>query len=184
MAIGDSLNLSALPAQGGGMAVAAAGAAGKRGQVASGAASPSTGKSTAGDSLELSPEAQQLVAKLKATDQRVRAHEAAHLSVAGGLARGGANYTYTTGPDGKRYAIGGEVSIDTSAVPGNPQATLARARQVEAAALAPADPSGQDHAVAAQAAAMASQAALELSRQRTAGASDSRSSGRILDVTA
>lgn len=114
------------------------------------------------DGLTLSPEAQRLVAELKATDGRVRAHEAAHLAAAGGLARGGARFSYRQGPDGRSYAVGGEVSLDTGAVAGNPRATLAKARQIQQAALAPGDPSPQDRAVAAAAAAMAVAAQAEL----------------------
>ena len=44
-------------------------------------------------------------------DREERQHEQAHLSAAGGHARGGPSYQYETGPDGKRYAVGGEVSI-------------------------------------------------------------------------
>ena len=119
------------------------------------------------DRLELSPEAQQELVKLRARDQEVRAHEQAHLSAAGGLAKGGANYSYQRGPDGQRYAVGGEVDIDTSPVLGNPAATLAKARQIQAAANAPAQPSPQDQAVAAQAAAMAAQAQVELAKKQT-----------------
>src|SRR5512143_1535278 len=116
------------------------------------------------------------LAELKARDQQVRAHEAAHLTAAGGLARGGASYTYERGPDGVAYAVGGEVSIDTSPVPGNPAATLAKAQQIQAAALAPADPSSQDRSVAAAAAAMATQAQRDLQRVQSG-----KASGRSLD---
>lgn len=98
---------------------------------------------------QLKPAEQRIVEHLAETDRQVRAHEAAHQAAAGGLG-GAATFTYKTGPDGKSYAVGGEVPIDMS--PGRtPEETLARARQVRAAALAPADPSGQDLAVAAQA---------------------------------
>lgn len=114
----------------------------------------------------LSDSDQAVVAKLKATDREVRAHEQAHLAAAGGLARGGATYTYQRGPDGQLYAVGGEVSIDVS--PGRtPEETLQRAQQVRAAALAPASPSSQDRAVAAQAAQLALDAQLELARQNS-----------------
>ena len=43
---------------------------------------------------------------------------------AAGTEGGGASYEYDNGPDGKRYAVGGEVSIDTSTVSGDPQATI------------------------------------------------------------
>ena len=120
-----------------------------------------------------------MIADLRARDQRVRAHEAAHLAAAGGLAQGGAAFTYERGPDNKNYAVGGEVSIDTSPVNGNPAATLAKARQIQAAALAPADPSAQDRHVAAAASAMATEAQWELQRTHAAG-----SSGQTLDVVA
>ena len=119
------------------------------------------------------------IADLKARDQQVRAHEAAHLTAAGGLARGGAAYTYERGPDGVAYAVGGEVSIDTSPVPGNPAATLAKAQQIQAAALAPADPSAQDRSVASAASAMAAQAQRDLQRVQSG-----KASGRSLDVVA
>jgi len=113
---------------------------------------------------EDSPAAQKVVAELKSADQRVRSHEMAHLAAAGGLARGGASYSFRTGPDGKRYAVSGEVSIDTKPVDGDPKATLTKAMQIQRAALAPADPSPQDRAVAASAGSMASQAQAEISR--------------------
>lgn len=100
--------------------------------------------------------------KLKNRDQEVRRHEQAHLSAAGGLATGGANFSYQTGADGKRYAVGGEVNIDTSSVPGDPQATIRKAQQIRRAALAPADPSPQDRAVAASASAMEIKARKEI----------------------
>lgn len=119
------------------------------------------------------------LADLKARDQQVRAHEAAHLAAAGGLARGGASYTYQRGPDGGVYAVGGEVSIDTSPVPGNPAATLAKAQQIQAAAMAPADPSSQDRSVAAAASAMAARAQRDLQQVQSG-----KAPGRSLDVVA
>lgn len=115
---------------------------------------------------ELSQEDAAQVAKLKQRDREVRQHEMAHLAASGGLATSGASYTYQKGPDGVNYAIGGEVSINTS--PGRtPEETIQRARIISAAALAPADPSGQDRAVAAQAAQLAQQARVELSQQQS-----------------
>ena len=136
------------------------------------------------DVLELSPESRAQVAKLKTIDQQVRAHESAHLAAGGSLVRGGATYSYKQGPDGKRYAVGGEVSLDASAVQDNPRATMAKAERLRAAALAPADPSGQDRAVAAQASAMAVQAALELGKQQRAAASGTPASPAGLAVGA
>jgi hypothetical protein len=59
------------------------------------------------------------------------------------------------------------VSIDTSTVKGNPQATIRKMQTVRGAALAPADPSGQDRRVAATASAKESKARQELSRQQS-----------------
>ncbi|WP_051347127.1 putative metalloprotease CJM1_0395 family protein [Thiomicrorhabdus chilensis] len=110
---------------------------------------------------------QQVINQLKSRDAQVRAHERAHLSVAGAYATGGASYVYQVGPDGQRYAIGGEVGIDTSPVAGDPQATLQKAMVVQRAALAPAEPSSQDMRVASLAVQMAMQARMELSAQTT-----------------
>jgi hypothetical protein len=106
------------------------------------------------------------VAQLSATDREVRAHETAHASAGGALA-GAPQLSYTTGPDGKRYAVSGEVSIDTSKVTDDPQATIAKMSQVRKAALAPANPSTQDLKVAAIASQIANQAQIELTAELT-----------------
>jgi hypothetical protein len=121
----------------------------------------------AGDKLTLSAEALAVIAKLKARDTEVRQHEQAHLAAAGSLALSGASYVYQRGPDGISYAIGGEVQIDTS--PGRtPEETIARAHAIMSAALAPADPSGPDRAVAAQAQQLEQQARAALAQQQAA----------------
>jgi hypothetical protein len=103
------------------------------------------------------------IEELKSTDRAVRAHEAAHVAAGGNLVTSGASYSYKTGPDGQRYAVAGEVGIDTSKGR-TPEETLVRAQQIRAAALAPADPSGQDRAVAAAASQMAADARAEIAR--------------------
>lgn len=123
------------------------------------------------DNQELTEEEQQQVEELKARDQEVRVHEQAHLAAAGGYATSGASYTYQRGPDGKNYAIGGEVSIDTS--PGStPEETIQKMNVVQKAALAPAQPSGQDRSVAAAAAQAKMQAQQELAEQRAEGSDE------------
>ena len=114
---------------------------------------------------ELTAQEQQQVLQLKQIDRQVRAHEQAHLSVGGDLVRGGASFTYQTGPDQQRYAVAGEVSIDVSPA-GTPQETLPKAAHIRAAALAPADPSAQDQSVAAQAERMAGEARMEIAALR------------------
>lgn len=113
---------------------------------------------------DLSEAERRQLAELKQRDREVRAHEMAHVAAGAGLVTGGASYSYQTGPDGQRYAIGGEVSIDVS--PGStPEETLDKADRIRAAALAPADPSGQDRQVAAQATRMATEARMEIARR-------------------
>lgn len=98
--------------------------------------------------------------RLQAVDTKVRAHEAAHIAAGGGLVRGGADFTYAKGSDGKFYAVGGEVAIDVSKE-ADPRKTASKMRQVVAAALAPADPSPQDYRVASNARVMEMNALLE-----------------------
>lgn len=97
------------------------------------------------NSQSLSDEELQQLSELKVRDREVRAHEAAHQAV-GGQYAGAMSFTYQRGPDGAQYAVGGEVSIDVSPVEGDPQATIEKMRVVRAAAMAPAEPSGQDRA--------------------------------------
>ena len=124
------------------------------------------------NSNELSEADKDVVRQLKDRDAEVRRHENAHASV-GGQYAGSPQYEYQTGPDGKRYAVGGSVSIDISPVPGEPEKTIEKMRIVRAAALAPAEPSGQDRRVAAEATKTEASARSELAEQKAAEASDS-----------
>lgn len=126
-------------------------------------ARPAAEKAQAGDTAELSPEDLQLIDKMAARDREVRAHEAAHAAAGGSLA-GGATYEFQRGPDGRMYAAGGEVSIDTGAISGDPKATIEKMQTVIAAANAPAEPSGQDRKVAAQASVVMGEAVQELAQ--------------------
>jgi hypothetical protein len=93
---------------------------------------------------------QQQVEELKARDREVRLHEQAHARV-GGQYAGSPSYEYQRGPDGNNYAVGGQVMIDVAEVPNDPKATIDKMQTVRAAALAPAEPSGADRAIAADA---------------------------------
>lgn len=114
---------------------------------------------------ELTPEEEKEVQELKKIDAEVRAHEAAH-KTAGGPVAGNVSFQTVTGPDGREYAVAGEVQIDSSPVPNNPEATIRKMELVIRAALAPAEPSPQDQAVAAQAQQIKLQAQQELAQQR------------------
>lgn len=122
----------------------------------------------------LSEEQQQQVKDLKKRDQEVRAHEQAHLAAAGGMARGGAALSYETGPDGRKYAVGGEVQIVMRSGR-SPEETIRNARQVQAAAMAPASPSSTDQQTAAAAARMEQEARAELASGTSAGKDEGKS---------
>jgi len=126
--------------------------------------------------VELTPEEQKQVDELKARDQEVRIHEMAHVMAGGAFVTSGPSYTYQTGPDGKGYAVGGSVGIDTSPITGDPKATIQKMQMVAAAALAPASPSGQDQKVAAAARQAEAKAKAELSRLSVQPESEEQSS--------
>lgn len=123
-------------------------------------------RSNSASGQELSQEERRRVQQLQQRDREVRAHERAHLMAGRELVVRGASYSYQRGPDDKQYAVGGEVTIDTSPVRGDPQATREKARRIRETALAPAQPSNQDRSVAARATQMAMQARIEILRQR------------------
>lgn len=110
------------------------------------------------------------IRELQTRDREVRAHEQAHAAV-GGQYAGAPQYEFETGPDGQRYAVGGEVSIDISEE-STPEETLRKMQQVRAAALAPADPSPQDLRVASEAAQKASEAQTQIAAQSNEAESD------------
>lgn len=112
---------------------------------------------------KLSEDEQRMVNDLASRDSEVRVHEAAHQS-AGGSMTGAASFTYQQGPDGKMYAIGGEVSISMKSG-SSPEETIANARQIAAAAMAAGSPSPQDFAVASSARVMEMKAQQQLARK-------------------
>jgi hypothetical protein len=132
---------------------------------------------------ELTAEEKEQVHELKERDAEVRKHEAAHIAVAGQYAQGSAEYTYQTGPDGKKYAIGGSVSIDVSEIEGDPEATIAKMRQVAAAATAPIDPSNQDLKVAAAARQTETKARMELAQKKNEAANSNNTTSESNDKT-
>ncbi len=101
---------------------------------------------------ELSLDEKKQISELQARDTEVRAHESAHQAAGGGMT-GGASFTYQKGPDGRTYAIGGEVPISMPSG-STPEEIISNAQQVITAALAPADPSAQDMSVASSARAL------------------------------
>lgn len=146
-----------LPATAGTQASARSGGAAATAGAASGRATTQGNSSASAFGIAETPEDRRETERLRATDRKVRAHELAHSAAGGGVVTGAASYEYVRGPDGKLYAVGGEVPIDVSPER-TPEATLAKAEAIRRAALAPADPSSTDRQVAAQAAAMAAEA--------------------------
>jgi hypothetical protein len=139
------------------------------------AAGSSSDEMTEREQIELDAELE-LISELAARDREVRMHEQAHQAV-GGQYAGAMEFTYTTGPDGVRYATSGEVSISVSEISDDPEATLDKAQTIQAAALAPAEPSAQDRRVAALAAQMAVEAQSEI-RQQASESSEVESEDR------
>lgn len=129
-------------------------------------AQSSSGTQGAESDLQNKIEQQELeqTRELSKRDREVRAHEQAHAAI-GGQYTSAPSYTYERGPDGRLYAVAGEVKIDTSPVPNDPEATLEKAEIIQRAALGVAEPSAADRAAAADARAMAAEARAEMLQQ-------------------
>ena len=127
---------------------------------------PNLNREDAQQVSNLKPEEQRAVEQLKQRDMEVRSHEQAHLANAGQYAAGSAQYSYQKGPDGRRYAVGGEVPIDISKE-STPEATIQKMQTVRKAALAPASPSSADRQIAAAATQKEAQARQEIQRTST-----------------
>jgi hypothetical protein len=124
-----------------------------------------------------------VIRQLQQRDKEVRTHELAH-ATAGGSTTGSPSYTFEIGPDGKEYAVGGEVDVDLSIVAGDPQATIVKMKRVHAAALAPANPSTQDTRVAASAAQKILTAQSELFELKSNGSTQSNSANNSPNIKA
>ncbi len=114
---------------------------------------------------DLTDQEKREVERLKQQEKEVKAHEEAHRQAGGRHIRGAIQYEYKTGPDGKRYIAGGEVSIDTSEE-NDPDKTVKKMQTVRRAALAPIKPSATDRAVAAEASGKENKARREASESK------------------
>jgi len=115
--------------------------------------------------FQLTEEEKREIEKLRSIDRKVRSHEMAHVIVGGPYIKGGPYYKYVTGPDGKRYAVAGEVKIDVSEEK-DPEKTIKKMQIVRRAALAPADPSPTDRRIAAEASAKEAKARAKLMEKK------------------
>lgn len=140
-----------------------------------GGKSPAAPSDAAAGPKELNSEQQEQVRELQRIDLSVRQHEQAHVS-AGGSFAGAPQFQTQKGPDGKDYAVSGEVPIDVSPVAGNPDATIAKMETIKRAALAPAEPSPQDLRVAQQADQTKAQARQEKQKTATEDSGDAATS--------
>ena len=125
--------------------------------------------------FDTSEEEQREVAELKARDREVRSHEKAHART-GAPYTGAPTYETVRGPNGQQFAVSGKTPIDVSPIPGDPAATTRKMEVVKQAALAPAEPSAQDRAIAARAEGQRLKALQDVARQaseETEGASAS-----------
>lgn len=90
---------------------------------------------------------ERVLAKFKNKDAQIRSHEQAHASI--GHTTTPISYTYQQGPDGKMYAVGGSVRMDTS-MPDDPKAAAFKLDMLQKAATGPTDLSGADNTIASQ----------------------------------
>ena len=113
---------------------------------------------------KLTEEELAVVNELKKRDQEVRMHEKVHAAT-GGSFTGQPVYSFETGPDGRKYAVDGEVSVDMSPIEGDPKATIAKMRKVYSAALAPVEPSIEDKKIANEASRIIAEAQSQLFKE-------------------
>ncbi len=117
------------------------------------------------------------IRQLASRDREVRAHEQAHSAV-GGQYAGSPSFQFARGPDGVNYAVSGEVAISVPSSSDNPELTIAAAEQVRRAALAPADPSPQDHRIAADSLRLIETGHTELAQQERMQVREDREAGQ------
>ena len=91
---------------------------------------------------------EKILDKLKSADSNIRSHEQAH--AAAGTTTSPIQYNYQQGPDGKMYAVGGHVRLDTS-IPDDPKAASAKLDEIKRSATASSDMSGADANISIQA---------------------------------
>jgi len=85
--------------------------------------------------------------KFRNKDSEIRTHEQAHASI--GHTTTPISYNYQQGPDGKMYAVGGSVRMDTS-IPDDPKAAAFKLDILQKAASGPTHLSGADSTIATQ----------------------------------
>lgn len=97
-----------------------------------------------GNQNDLDPAQFTRLRRLQARDQRVRAHEQAHNLAGGGQVAPAVRYHYQTGPDGRRYAVGGQAHTPAGGGGSTAEQALDQSASLRRAAVAPTRPSYQD----------------------------------------
>ncbi len=82
--------------------------------------------------------------KFKKVDMDVRSHEQTHATI--GITTTPISYNYQKGPDGKMYAVGGSVRLDTS-IPKDPKMAMEKLDRIKDAVTGVDKPSGADMAI-------------------------------------
>ncbi len=90
---------------------------------------------------------ERVLEKFKKADAQIRSHEQVHATI--GQTTAPISYNYQKGPDGKMYAVGGNVRFDTS-IPDDPKAAAFKLDQLSRAATGVSDPSEADTMIANQ----------------------------------
>ncbi|RYA23007.1 hypothetical protein CRU96_10280 [Malaciobacter halophilus] len=88
---------------------------------------------------------QRVLDKFENLDSKTRSHEQLHASLA--HTKGAISYNYQMGPDGKLYATGGHVRLDTS-IPKDEAAAIAKLDKLQKASAAPDGLSSADASIA------------------------------------
>ena len=86
--------------------------------------------------------------KLKLSDSKIREHEQSHASL--GTTTSPISYNYQAGPDGKLYAVGGSVRLETS-IPDDPKQASYKLDRIAKASSGVNDLSGADAQITIQA---------------------------------
>ncbi len=101
----------------------------------------------------LSDNEQKAVNELKSRDKEVRLHEAEHMRNPELISVGGPKFTYAIGPDGKAYAIGGNVTL-TTGKPKSPEDAMQKAMALKNSSMGVGEPSSKDIGASISAGAM------------------------------
>lgn len=101
------------------------------------------------------PQAESETSQMESRSRRIVEHENRHAAILrdapDNTADAKPQFVHKQGPDGRKYAVAGEVNTDLKPIPGNPHATEQKAESVYRSALGNADRSQSDYDAARQA---------------------------------